>query len=256
MLDLATRLGVLKDGYKILEVGTGWMHWEAITISLFYDIQAVLFDVWDNRQLVALKNYLNQFGKVIPQLVEVSQERKRRAQQLVQKILNVASFDELYNLLGFQYVVSRSGSFEGLADNWFDVVVSARVLEHIDLDRVQQFARDCKRVLKKGGYSLHSICIGDHLYDHDQSVSAKQYLAYSDTTWKRWFNSRILYINRLQKSEWLRIFENAKLVLIEDQCTQAAITSLKIADRFKMFEPSDLECYTLRMLHRNGDIVK
>ena len=31
-----------------------------MTLRLFYDIKAVLFDVWDNRQLGGLKNYIRQ----------------------------------------------------------------------------------------------------------------------------------------------------------------------------------------------------
>jgi SAM-dependent methyltransferase len=251
MLELTAKHGVFKDGYRILEVGTGWMHWEALTISLFYDIQAVLFDVWDNRQLIALKNYLAQFGRAIPQLTEVSPERKDRAQRLIEKILRVNSFDELYRLLDFEYTIVSSGSLKCFADNTFDVIVSARVLEHIGRDSARQFAIDCKRVLKKGGFSLHSICIGDHLGAYDKNVSGKQYLAYSDAAWKRWFENQVQYINRLQKSEWLKIFESADLTLIESYSTETDITDLRIAERFKHYELSDLECYTLKMLHRN-----
>src|SRR5215472_17040171 len=44
----------------LLELGTGWIHWEALTLRLFFDFQAVLYDVWDNRQLIALKSFLRQ----------------------------------------------------------------------------------------------------------------------------------------------------------------------------------------------------
>src|SRR5262245_41296508 len=42
---------LVKDGDRIIELGTGWLHWEALTLRLFYDIEAVLYDVWDNRQM-------------------------------------------------------------------------------------------------------------------------------------------------------------------------------------------------------------
>src|SRR5215469_6747854 len=35
----------------LVELGTGWVHWEALTLRLFFDFKGVLYDVWDNRQL-------------------------------------------------------------------------------------------------------------------------------------------------------------------------------------------------------------
>src|SRR5688500_13425313 len=51
ILRLNRQHGIVRDGDRILELGTGWLHWEALTLRLFFDIKAVLFDVWDNRQL-------------------------------------------------------------------------------------------------------------------------------------------------------------------------------------------------------------
>src|SRR5438105_8986447 len=65
MLRLIRNHGIVKNGDRILELGTGWLHWEALTLRLFFDIEAVLFDVWDNRQLGALKNYIRQLKPML-----------------------------------------------------------------------------------------------------------------------------------------------------------------------------------------------
>src|ERR1700685_3188285 len=52
--------GLLRKDDLVVEIGTGWVHWEALTMRLFFDFQAVLYDVWDNRQLDALKSYVSQ----------------------------------------------------------------------------------------------------------------------------------------------------------------------------------------------------
>jgi predicted SAM-dependent methyltransferase len=252
MIELTDKYSVFKDGQIILEVGTGWMHWEAITMSLFFDIKAVLFDVWDNRQLIALKNYLLQFGEIIPQWNEVSQYRKDRARNLIKKICQAASFEEIYQILGFKYLVVSSGSLQSLADCSFDVVVSARVLEHIGRDTADQFARDCHRILTPGGYSMHSICIGDHLIAYAKNVSPKQYLTYPDKTWRRWFENGVQYINRLQKPEWLDVFGKTGMRLVESRDTTVDISNLKITNQYKRFSNSDLMCYTLMMLHQKA----
>jgi len=56
MLRLAKSYGIPKDGDRLIELGTGWLHWEAIITRLFFDVHGILFDVWDNRQMDALKN--------------------------------------------------------------------------------------------------------------------------------------------------------------------------------------------------------
>lgn len=250
MLELADQYAVFKDGQRILEVGTGWMHWEALTLALFFETEAVLFDVWDNRQLRALKNYVSQFAKIVEKWQEVPGARRERAQKLIRQVLRVDSFDELYRLLHFEYMVESSGSLAALPDNSFDVVVSARVLEHIDRDSAARFAADCHRVLKPNGFSLQSICIGDHLYAYDRSASPKQYLAFSDAAWKTWFENRVQYINRIQRSEWLRLFEAAGLRLVESEGTSVDVSGLKLAEEYKQLPRSDLECHTLKMLHQ------
>jgi 2-polyprenyl-3-methyl-5-hydroxy-6-metoxy-1,4-benzoquinol methylase len=250
MLELTDKHSLFKDGQRILEVGTGWMHWEALTMALFYDIEAVLFDVWDNRQMIALKNYISQFAEIIEQWGGVSSERRKRAQKLIQQVLQVTSFEELYQLLDFKYMVVSNGSLENLTKNSFDVVVSARVLEHIGRDSADQFARDCCRVLKPGGFSLQSICIGDHLYAYDRSTSPKQYLAFSESTWRNWFENQVQYINRIQRSEWLQVFQQAGLQLVECESTSVNVDSLKLANEYKHLSQSDLECHTLKMLHQ------
>src|SRR4051812_5078137 len=44
------RAGGIRDGLQLMEIGTGWAHWEALFVRCFYDVRVVLMDVWDNRQ--------------------------------------------------------------------------------------------------------------------------------------------------------------------------------------------------------------
>jgi hypothetical protein len=93
---------IVSDGDRILELGTGWLHWEALTLRLFYDIEAALFDVWDNRQLGGLKNYVRQLGSLLNEDFGLSAAELKRAQLLIEEILKVESCDKLYKLLGFE----------------------------------------------------------------------------------------------------------------------------------------------------------
>jgi hypothetical protein len=54
------KYGPLRADDLVVELCTGWVHWEALTLRLFFDFQAIFYDVWDNRQLDALKSFLRQ----------------------------------------------------------------------------------------------------------------------------------------------------------------------------------------------------
>src|SRR5712692_650650 len=56
LLELCEKYSAIQAGDRLLEIGTGWVHWESTVIRLFYDVEVTLFDVWDNRHLEAYCN--------------------------------------------------------------------------------------------------------------------------------------------------------------------------------------------------------
>jgi len=249
MLTLNKRYRMIKDGDRILELGTGWLHWESITSRLFFDIRAVLFDVWDNRQLSGLKNYITQLDGKLQEL-DIEHSQRDRAHRLIAEIQRASVFDDLYRLLGFEYIVDQSGRFKHFDGGSFDLVVSGGVLEHVNADSAAGIIRDIATVLKPGGYSCHSIQIGDHLYAYDRTVSIKQYLRYSDHTWKRWFNNEVQYINRLQRKDWLELFRTSGLSLIDEEIATEDLAGLQIAPMYRHYDETDLRCSNLKLLHQ------
>jgi SAM-dependent methyltransferase len=249
MLSINRSFGVPQDGIKILEIGTGWLHWEAITARLFFNVECVLFDIWDNRQMVGMKNYIIQLDKMLDKL-DTEEAKINEAHRLISKIIKVERFEDLYNLLGFKYIVDKNGDFSQLGVNTFDYVVSAAVLQHVDENIMSKFINDIATTLKPGGYSYHSINLRDQLLDYDNSVSPKQYLRYSDHVWNRWFNNDITHVNRIQRPEWLELFKKAGLELVKEEIDIENVAGMKIADKFKQYDEVNLNCVGLRLLHR------
>jgi hypothetical protein len=234
----------------VLELGTGWVHWEAVTLRLFFDFKAVLYDVWDNRQLLALKSMVRQLTARFGNdgfLAGYDLEKARRTAANIEK---ASSFDELYSLLGFRYVLEPAGLMEVLPRNEYRLVVSAGVMEHIPAATAQIFIDNMAALLKHGGVGIHSINTTDHLYLYDRSASPKQYLSYSEDTWQRWFENGVQYINRIQRSEWLRMFDRSGLALIEEGGAYDSLAGLKIHPRFKDLDRKDVECTTLDVVVR------
>jgi SAM-dependent methyltransferase len=247
MLRLQKKYNIVRDGDRILELGTGWLHWEALTLRLFYDIRAVLFDVWDNRQLGGLKNYIRQLKPMLNDGFELSAVELKRAQSLIETILNLESFAELYELLGFEYAVESTGSLGQFPSGSFQLVASGGVLEHVKREALPTLITETRRILKPDGWAVHSIDTADHLEHYDRNVSPKMYLSFSEEIWTRLFENEVQYINRMQRGEWLDLFRSNAFELVEEETRRTDISGLKLAARYRQMERSDLECTVLKV---------
>jgi len=250
ILRLNRQHGIVRNGDRILELGTGWLHWEALTLRLFYDIESVLYDVWDNRQLGGLKNYVRQLGLLLDDGFGLSTGELQRARSIIDQIVRVESFDELYKLLNFEYVIDSSGSLSRFADNSFQLVVSGGVLEHVDRAALPGLAVDTHRVLKPGGWAVHSIDTSDHLSHYDPSVSKKRYVGFSETTWRLLCDNEVQAINRVQRGEWLDLFKKGGFELVEEELREVDISDLSIAPRFAGMDKRDLATTVVRLTMR------
>jgi len=249
MLRIANDYGVPKDGDRLIELGTGWLHWEAITTRLFFEVRGVLFDVWDNRQMNGLKSYLEKLDNSLDKL-DVDNTQRTFAHKLISQIREMNNYQDLYKLLDFHYIIDPKGSLNQLEKEAFDLAVSAAVLEHIYAKDAFDFVHGIATLLKPGGYSIQSISIIDHLYQYDKSVSPKQYLKYPHWLWRLCFENDVQYINRIQRSEWLELFRKAGLVLIEEEADVVDLSNLKVAKVYQNYEEKDLRCVSLKLVHR------
>lgn len=242
----------IQPGDEVLELGTGWVHWEALTLRLFFEFKAVLYDVWDNRQLSALKSFVRQLESRFGQKGFLEGCDFDRARFLINKIQSVTTFDELYKILGFRYVLDPAGLMDSLPHDAFRVTISAGVMEHIPAASAPQFVSTIGSLLAKGGLGIHGINIMDHLYLYDMSASPKQYLAYSERRWKLCYENRVQYINRIQRSEWLKMFSQAHLTLLEEAASYADLSTLRIHPRYQGLSRQDIECTTVAFVVRKA----
>lgn len=248
-VNLNKKYRVFNDGDRILELGTGWVHWEALSIRLFFDIEAFLFDVWDNRQLDVLKQYCIFLRDSIDSEIDIDPRRKEHALYLIEAINSTSSFEDLYKLVGFKYFIDPKGKLNIFGNESFNVIVSAGVLEHINKNFVAEYVHEFYRLLKPGGYSIHSVNMADHLSYYDSSASPKNYLKYSDTIWKVFFENEVQYFNRIQKAEWLKLFKEAGLILIEEESNYTDLSKVRVRGRYRAMEREDLECINVKLLH-------
>jgi len=250
LVDLCNKYSAVNEGDKLLEIGTGWIHWYSIYLRLYYDVSITMLDVWNNRQFIALKSA---FSKLEASM-KTDHTHYHRIVKLLQKILATKSFEELYIMLGLQYIIEKTGDLSQFPDNSFSYVFSFHVLEHILQDNVSKEVRDIYRILKPGGYSIHQIGIDDHLSHYDKNESPKNYLRYSDKTWKMLFENEVQYFNRLQMFDWLSLFDKEGFCLLEKITESCDIESLRIDQKYKYYKKEDLACTTLTIVHRKPSL--
>ena len=247
LLELCRKHNAIKDGDTTLEIGTGQTHLFTLIMHLFFDTRTTMMDIWDNRQLGSLKAIMASIDKKLtPDMFNY--ERAKQQSKIIQ---SVSSFDELYERFNLDYYLDREGSLKMLPDNHFNVVYSMHVLEHVYKDWTDQAIKDIQRILTPGGFSIHQIGIDDHLAHYDRPhASSKNYLRYSDSTWKIFFENYVQYFNRLQMSDWLSLFEKHKLDLIEKSMETCDIHNLSIHEKYKGYSKEDLSCTILTIVHR------
>jgi len=253
ILEVIERHHAIRSGDRLLEIGTGWAHWEATVIRLFYDVEITLFDMWDNRQLEAYKRYFGLFEEVIDKELALDAARSARAHELLQVIAKARSFDEIYSAFGFRYVVDPNGTLKQFPSDAFSVVFSLNVFEHIHRTILPELIQDIHKLLKPGGYSIQSINLADHLALYDTNVCLKNYLRYSDKVWTRFFENDVQYINRIQRPEWLELFRKAGLELAEEIAVPTDIDSIKVHKTYEHLDKSDLKCFNLVLIHKKSD---
>ena len=259
-LDRARRLlatceahNVLRPGDAVLELGTGWVHWEALVLRLFHDVEVTLYDVWDNRLLSAFRCYADQLDAhldTLGQELGFDAGRVRVARERLHAACCAESFDEVYDALDMRYVVEPAGMLDGLPQERYTLVVSADVLEHVEAATLPAYLTGMLALLRPGGYSLHQIDLVDHFHYFDPSCSPKHFYRYDDRTWRRRWDSAVQYVNRVQRPAWLDLFEQAGLQLLHEQRVSEPMGDLPLAGAFRSLSQQDLDCQQTILLHR------
>ena len=236
---LARKYGVLRDGATLVELGTGWIHWFGLYLTLHVDgdVRLELYDVWDNRQLDALKGAFNKLAEHWDHVDAISAGQRER----LASIQIVDSFDELYQRFNANYTIDSNGSLAVYPDDSYDAIVSFHVMEHVGRSFIEQSIGHMFRMLKPGGYCIHQIGIDDHLAHYDGGMSKKNYLRYSLAKRKYLFENVVQYHNVLQGADYQRFFSNAGFETVEVDRETCDISGLRIHADWSGYPREDLE---------------
>lgn len=248
LLNLCKKHNAVGDVMHILEVGTGWTHFFAMFLRLFYDMRVTVVDIWDNRQFAPFHRTFAQLDGVLDMSFDLTDDERKRAHGVLKRIAEARSFEEVYDCLGFDYVID--GILDTLPSDTYDLIFSFHVIEHVFSRDVPRHVGNMARVLKPGGVQIHQIGIDDHLAHYDKSASMKQYLQYSNLRWRLCFENEVQYFNRLQRSEWLKLFADSRMVLEEELRETCDVSQMKVHRDFARLDRDDSPCIMLTLVLR------
>jgi len=245
LMALARKHRAIKHGDRLLELGTGWMHWYALYAGLYFDLQLTGLDIWDNRQFAGL---IATARKLRDEMVSRGESADTIAR--LDRITTSRNWEDVYERTHFEYVIHPKGAITQFSDRSFDSIISFHVLEHVPRGSVYTLVNDMYRTLEPGACMIHQIGIDDHLAHYDRSACSKQYLRYSDRVWQTLFENELQYINRLQASEWDRLFTDAGFQILERIAPKKEIDLSLIHPQFRHLPKDDFGCTALTLVLR------
>ncbi len=237
---------------RFLELGTGWMHFFSTYLRLFFDFEGTLFDVWDNRQLNALKSNFSQVARQLSKESGFSDEELEQAKSIINKIERVNSFDEVYTILNCKYHMSPNGSLDMLPENYYDLIFSIDVLEHVSATHLQDSIKEYFGVLKPGSYTMHQIGVDDHLTHYASKESQKNYLKFSDRQWNLLYQNDVQYFNRVSYDQFREYFIKSGFREVQTYVTRDKneLKNIIIAEQFRNQSVESLEATRVFLIYQ------
>jgi SAM-dependent methyltransferase len=262
MVDWIEEAGGTISGRRFVEIGTGHMVNVPIALWLMGAGETVTVDL--NRYLSeALVKESAQFIRdntpAIRSLFGVRGNEAGFDSRLRQFIEYSGSLDDLLTMMNIRYLSPCDATTLPLASHEMDFHVSNTVLEHIPAGTLPDILREAQRVLASGGMLVHFIDPSDHFSHSDLSITAVNFLEFSDKEWQEWAGNRFMYHNRLRSPDYVEIFQKAGVHILrrESKVDEIAVSALdngfRIDLAFSRMTTAELATTELCLLGRFDD---
>lgn len=130
----------------------------------------------------------------------------------------------------------------GLEPDSVDLFTSTSVIEYIPKPALAAIWAEFARIARPGALSVHFINLGDQYRHFDRSISAINFLRFTDSQW-RLFNSPIVPLTRLRHSDYLTLFRATRWRVVHDDKTyadDADLDRITLAPEFRSYAKEDL----------------
>jgi hypothetical protein len=229
----------------VLELGTGW---HAVFPVAMFLAGAEEIWTWDITRLLtrhrlqqALNHFLswdrnNRLSELFPQA------RPERVAQLAAAA--AGDWSDPYALLLQLNIHAMVGDARrsGLPGGTIDLIASTVVLEYIPREVLVGLLCEFRRTASPHGIMSHEVDMSDEYSYFDSSITAFNFLRFSDRAW-RLINNPLIPLNRLRVSDFRECFREAGFTVVEEVVkwgNPVALSRIRLAPRFARCDPSDL----------------
>jgi SAM-dependent methyltransferase len=231
-----------------VEIGTGWRPFLPFMLYLLGADRVITFDVnpWLNEAYV-LETH-RALGEQLPLIADRLRlnvtDLQRRYQAAVPKSKDLHGLLQAFHM---EYRCPADARWTGIGDESVDFLCSSNVLEHIPSAILRDIHREALRILRPGGLAVHRFNPGDHSSHVDPSVTAVNFLRYSERQWLWYGGYGLAYHNRLRCVQHEKLFEEVGFTVLTkrvriDSRSLEAIQKKEIAVHpdFTEFQPEEL----------------
>ncbi len=230
------------SGKVFFEVGTG----RSPLVPLAYWLMGA-----EKTITIDLNPYLK--SELVQESIQYLAENREMITGLFESRLDTHRFNELMSLsegadfatttfldlCSIDYIAPGDAAKSGLAPGSIDFHTSYTVFEHIPPEVLRQILQEGNRIIKNDGLFVHRIDYSDHFSHADKSISAVNFLQFSDEEWERLAGNRYMYMNRLRHDDYLDLFQSVGQQILDthpviDRRSQQLVRSgqLQMVERF------------------------
>jgi SAM-dependent methyltransferase len=258
LLAALAQSGETISGKQTVELGTGWVPVLPLLFWLYGQEHCASYDVTRLLRYSLVEAAAKQLVAMISD-EQSSLGRQReidwiasRATRLADLVQRKATGKEILQVCQIDYQAPADTARTALADESTDIVFSNTVLEHVPRDEISRIFREAYRILRPGGYMLHQVDPSDHFAHGDRSISAVNFLQFSQTEFSK-YNTAFLYQNRLRAPTYRQLVPAAhfEVVCWESDLNEKAlshISRLSIHGEFAGFSAEELCTTGIRMV--------
>jgi hypothetical protein len=237
-------LNVRIPGAVLVEVGTGWFPVLPLCFALAGARTCHTFDVARHLNARLTRRAIARLRVHLPRIADTVGVTLEQVERRYRDVCGAPDVVTALTRAGVSYHAPADAARTGMQNQTVDAVFSNSVLEHVPGPDITALLRETARILKPAGVSLHSVNCGDHYVYFDRSITAINYLKYSDRQWALW-NNRLLYQNRLRPIDLVGLAEDAGLQIVLSRFTPREqllriLPTLGVADQFKAYAPEQL----------------
>lgn len=209
---LIEKLGEDPKGKVFFEVGTGRVPLAALAYWLMGAKKIITIDLNPYLKAELIEESLcyiaNNKGEILRQFGSLIQENR------LNKVLNLsrgASFStgEFLDLCCISYIAPGDAGNTKLLYGSIDYHTSYTVFEHIPPTSLKKIIDEGNRIIKANGLFIHRIDYTDHFSHADKSISAINFLQFSEKEWERYAGNRYMYMNRMRHDDYIRLFQSS-----------------------------------------------